>query len=53
MISLCLLYEANLVIEGTGILVGSFEVITVNTMMTANVRIMVSVLANTEMSVFM
>jgi hypothetical protein len=53
MISLDFQYEGNLVIEGKGIMVGLFDVITVNTMIMANVSIMVSVLANTEMSVFM
>jgi hypothetical protein len=44
MLSLCLLFEGDLVIVGEGIVVGAFVVITVNTMMMAHVGVMVSAL---------
>ena len=53
MISLRLLFEGNLVIVGEGIEVGVFVVIAMNTMMMADVGVMVSVLADTEVSALM
>ena len=51
-LSLCLLFEGNLVIVGEGMMVGAFVVIAVNTMM-ALFGVMVSALADTEVSVLM
>jgi hypothetical protein len=53
MLSLCLLFEGNLVMVGEGIVVGVFVAIAVNTMMTAHFGVMVSALSDTEMSVLM
>jgi len=53
MLSLCLLFEGNLVIVGEGIVVGVFVVIAVNTMMMANFGVMVSALVDTEVSALM
>jgi hypothetical protein len=50
MLSLCLLFEGNLVIVGEGIVVGAFVVIAVNTTMMAHFGVMVSALADTEVS---
>jgi hypothetical protein len=44
MLSLCLLFEGDVVIVGEGIVVGAFVVIAVNTMMMAHVGVMVSAL---------
>jgi hypothetical protein len=52
MLSHCLLFEWNLAIVGEVIVVGVFVVIAVNTMM-ANFDVMVSALADTEVSAFM
>ena len=49
----CLLFKGNLVIVGDGIVVGAFVVIAVNTMMMALLGIMVSALADTEVSAIM
>jgi hypothetical protein len=53
MLSLCLLFEGNLVIVGERIVVGAFVVIAVNSMMMAHFSVMVSALADTEVSVLM
>jgi hypothetical protein len=47
---LCLLFDGILVILGEGIVVGAFVVIAVNTMMMAHFGVMVSALADTEVS---
>jgi len=49
----CLLFKGNLVIVGEGIVVGAFVVIAVNTMMMALFGVIVSALADTEVSAFM
>jgi len=53
MLSLCLLLEGDLVIVREGIVVGAFGVIAVNTMMMANLGVMVSAPADTEVSALM
>jgi hypothetical protein len=53
MLSLCLLFEWNLVTVGEQIVVGAFVVIAVNTMTLAHISVMVSALADTEVSVLM
>ena len=50
---LCLLFEGNLGIVGEGIGVGVSVVIAVNTMMMANFGVMLSALADTEVSALM
>ena len=50
---LCLLFEGNLVIVDERIVVGAFVVIAVNTMIMANFGVMVSALADTEVSALM
>jgi hypothetical protein len=50
---LCLLFEGNLVIAHEGIVVGTFIVIAVNTVMMAHLGMMISVLGDTEMSAMM
>jgi len=49
----CLLFKGNLVIVGEGIVVGALVVIAVNTMVMAHFGVMVSALADTELSAFM
>jgi len=53
MLALCVMWEGNLVIVGEGIVEGAFVVISVNTMMMAHFGVMVSVLADTEVSALM
>ena len=50
---LSLLFEGNLVIAGEGIVVGTFVVIAVNTVMMAHLCIMMSAVADTEISALM
>ena len=53
MLSLRLLFEGNFVIVGEGVVVGAFVVIAVNTMMMAHIGVMVSALADMEVSALM
>jgi len=53
MLSQCLLFEGNLVIVGEGIVVGVFVVIAVTTMIMAHFGVMVSALADTQVSALM
>jgi hypothetical protein len=53
MVSLCLLFEGNLVIVDEQIVVGVFVVIAVNTMIMAHFGVMVSALADTEVNTLM